>query len=297
MRVPPAWAFALCTLIWGTTWLAIKVGYEGLPAVWGASLRFLIAGLLLLPFSVTRATLPTSRRAIAVVLFVGFFLFGVDYGLIYWGEQYLPSGLTAVLFSTTPLFVVLFSAGLLRAERLGPRQLLGIVVGLGGVAMIYAHDLRVDLGRLGPVFAIAGSAAAAGISSVVVRRWGRDIEPRTLNAYAMLIGAAVLFAASRGLGEEATWPTTGRAWASLVYLALAGSVVSFLLYWELLRAWPAHRAILITLIVPVVAVLTGVAVGERLAPLQWLGSGVVLAGVGLSLRRVAPAARPTGIAK
>lgn len=284
MNVPPRFAFLACSFIWGTTWLAIKIGYEGLDPVWGASLRFFLAGLLMIPL-ITRNGLPPPRgiRQIGVVTIVGLVLFGADYGLIYWGEQYLTSGLTAILFATLPLFVAVFSAVVIPAERVTPRHIAGIVVGFAGLFLIFWDELRVGSGLVGPQLAIVLSAACAAISSVVVRRWGRDLSPMVLNGCAMFIGAVTLWVASRALGETAALPATGRAWASLLFLVVFGSIVSFLLFWGLLKVWTANRAGLIPLLTPVVAVTTGLLVGERLAPLQWLGSVVVLAGVALAL--------------
>lgn len=298
MRAPPFAAFTLCTFIWGTTWLAIKVGYGGLDAVWGASLRFFIAGLVLLAWIVARRIpLPQGPRPVAVVAFVGLVLFGVDYGLIYWGEQFIPSGLTAILFATTPLLVALMTPAIMPRERVTPRQVVGVLVSLGGLLLIFGPEFRLEGAAVGPMVAIVGAAAAAAASTLVVRRWGRDIAPSSLTAGAMLVGAAALLAASVLAREQQALPATGSAWAALLYLVVFGSVVGFLLYWDLLRLWDAHRASLITILTPVVAVATGLVVGERLTAAEWLGSGLVLAGVALSLVRApthAPVRAPAG---
>lgn len=284
MKVPPLFAFFACSFIWGTTWLAIKIGYEGLDPLWGASLRFFLAGLLMIPLIIGNGLgPPRGVRQLGVVAVVGLVLFGADYGLIYWGEQFLTSGLTAILFATLPLFMALFSAVLIPAERLTPRHVAGAVVGFGGLCLIFWDELRLGSGALGPQLAIVLSAACAALSSVVVRRWGRDLSPIVLNGTAMFIGAVALWAASLAMGETAALPLTGRAWASLLFLVLFGSIVSFLLFWGLLKVWTANRAGLIPLVTPVVAVTTGFFVGERLAALQWLGSAIVLAGVALAL--------------
>jgi drug/metabolite transporter (DMT)-like permease len=284
MRIPAPLAFVLCTLIWGTTWLAIKIGYGGLDAVWGAALRFLGASfLLILLMAFRRIPFSTSRRHVALVAFVGLVLFGLDYGLIYWGEQYLPSGLTSILFATMPLFVAFFAAIIIPSERMTLQHGMGILLGLTGLFVIFEDDLRGGFGHLGPFLAIVSSAAAAAVSGVAVRRWGRDLAPVSLNAGAMLVGGLALTAASLLLGEHPSLPATPRSWASVFYLILFGSILSFLLYWDLLKQWTAHRAGLIPIVTPVVAVLTGLFVGERLTLLQWLGSTIVLLGVAVSL--------------
>lgn len=299
MRVPPAAAFAICTVIWGTTWLAIKIGYEGLPAVWGAALRFLVASLVLIPLALGRGLrLPRRARHVALILFVGLALFGLDYGLIYWGEQFLDSGLTAILFATMPLFVGVFAAFLIPHERMTVPHVAGVLLGLAGLFLIFGPGLAAGLEGLGPSVAIVGSAAAAGVASVAVRRWGRDLAPLSLTAGGMFVGALALAVASLALGERPALPATPRSWAALLYLVAFGSILSFLLYWNLLRQWTAHRAGLIPILTPVVAVVTGFLVGERLGALQVLGALVVLAGVGLSLYPTASASpAPSAAAK
>ena len=283
-KVPPLLAFAICSFIWGTTWLAIKIGYGGLDPVWGASLRFLLASICMTPLILARgAPPPTSARHVGVVLFVGLVLFGLDYGLIYWGEQFLTSGLTAILFATMPLFVAVFGAVLIPSERLTVQHAAGVAVGFLGLLLIFGSDLRGADTALWPMVAIVVSAVAAGSSSVVVRRWGRDLSPLSLNASAMMVGGLSLAAASLLLHEQQTLPRTGAAWGSLLFLVAFGSVVSFILYWGLLRVWSHHRAGLVPIVTPVVAVTTGLLVGERLTALQWVGSAVVLLGVALSL--------------
>ena len=290
MAVPPWVAFALCTFIWGTTWLAIKIGYEGLDPLWGACLRFLLAGIVMLPFLAWGGVgWPRGRRQLGVVVAVGLLLFGLDYGLIYWGEQYLPSGLTAVLFGTLPLFVALGAPLVVPAERASLRHILGAVIGLAGLILIFRDEIAVG-GRMDAMVAIVVSAAAAASASLIVRRWGRDMSPAKLNAPAMLVGALALAAASLLAGETPNVPATTNAWWSLAYLSLFGSVVGFLLYWGLLRQWAATRVSLIIVLTPVVAVLAGLAIGERLSMWQWVGSATVLAGVAVSLYAPAPAA-------
>jgi drug/metabolite transporter (DMT)-like permease len=211
-------------------------------------------------------------------------MFAFDYGLIYWGEQFLASGLAAILFATMPLFVAFFAAILIPHERMTPTQIAGTILGFLGVVVIFLPDLRLGGNALLPSLAIVASAAAAGVTSVVVRRFAYDLKPIALNACAMLIGGVALLAASAFLGESLTFPETARAWTSLLYLVVLGSILSFFLYWNLLREWPAQRAGLIPIATPVVALITGFLLNsEVLSLLQVLGSTIVILGVALSL--------------
>lgn len=292
-RLPPGLSFAVLVLIWGTTWLAIKLGYDGLDPVWGASLRFFIAGAIFIPLVLARGKrFPTKPREILIVVYVGLAMFALDYGLLYWGEQFVSSGMTAILFGTMPLFIALFSAFTIPNERVTPRQLVGILIGLAGLALIFGDEIRLASDVAGPMVGMVAAAAAAASTSVIVRRWGQAISPDALSGGAMWVGAVTLLGASLLLGETPRLPTTGIAWGSLLYLVALGSVASFILYWRLLSVWPASRAGLVPLLTPVVAVATGLLAGERLSALQWTGSFVVLAGVALALLRRGPSPAP-----
>ena len=300
MRISPGFAFVACTFIWGTTWLAIKFGYGGLDAIWGASLRFLLSGIILLPIVLgMRIRLPHGRRQWSVAIFAGVAMFAIDYGLIYWGEQFLSSGLTAILFATMPLFVALIAVLVIPTERMTPMHAAGIALGLGGLFVIFYPDIRAGTSSIWPAVAIVLSAVAAAATSVVVRRWGRDLHPLSLNASAMLLGGIILAVVSVLLGETPGLPTTQRSWLSLLYLVAFGSILSFILYWNLLRQWPAHRAGLIPIATPVVAVVTGFFLNDEVLTLyQWLGSAVVVLGVAVSLLPAkAPAPAPAPAAK
>jgi putative membrane protein PagO len=284
MRIPAPLAFAACAFIWGTTWLAIKFGYGGLDAVWGASLRFLAAGLIMAPMAwALGQKFPKGRRQVGVVVFVGMMMFAIDYGFIYWGEQFISSGLTAILFATMPLFIGILNALVIPNEKLTRRHGAGIVVGLAGLLLVFQQELGFANASLAGMAAILLAAWAAAATSVVVRRWGRDLAPMTLNSTAMVIGGSALLVAALLLGETPSAPRTTNAWLSLAYLIGLGSIVAFLLYWDLLKKWGANRAGLIPIITPVIAVTTGTLAGEHLSTLQWVGSGIVLLGVAIAL--------------
>ncbi len=179
----------LC-LIWGSTWLAIRIGLEGAPPFLSASLRFAVAAIVLLLLAgVFRSKWPQNRTEWALVGFVGIVLFTADYGLIYWGENNgVLSGLSAILFATFPLQTALVANAFLKAERVTGQKLLGIGVGFGGVVLIF----RSQLGTAGPaqvfpMLSIVLAATCAAFATVAVKRWGHDTEPITFNAAAMAV--------------------------------------------------------------------------------------------------------------
>jgi len=281
--------FLALTLIWGTTWAAIRIGLEGIPPVTGIALRFFLAGLVLLVVARLR-----GLRLGGSVLERRFWVFNtlatfiIPYGIIYWAEQWVPSGLASVLFSTFPLWVVLFGRWILPAERPGPARLAGVVLGFLGVAVIFSEDFT-RLGgsevRLPAAALLLGAAISAG-GSVVIRRWGHELSPFSLTAVPMLLTGIVAggLAAVVERGREVEW--TPMTVGATLYLALFGSAVTFTLYFWLLARHSAVTASLVAYTAPMVAVAVGVlALSE---PLTWRflgGTALVLGGVACALAR------------
>jgi drug/metabolite transporter (DMT)-like permease len=287
-------SFALLCAIWGSTWLVIKVGYGGLGPFNVASLRFLLAGLvfvLLMP--VFKARWPRGRAEWGLVAFVGATLFALDYGLIYWGEQHIDSGLTAILFATMPLLTALGAHLYLPAERLTPRKLAGSVIAFLGVVALFADRLRLDPALALPMLAIVGSAAFGAVSTIATKRHGHALHPTALNAPAMLVGAALLALASLVAGHGYGLPSDAGTWGAVTYLVLAGSVVTFLLYFWLMKTWSATTMSFIAIFTPAIALLLGFLVLDE-RPTLWtaLGAALILGGVVLALRKPASRAAP-----
>jgi drug/metabolite transporter (DMT)-like permease len=281
---------ALLALIWGTTWAAIRISLEGFPPLTGVALRFAIASAVLVVVArVVGARLGGAGRGEwALRIAHGVLSFGVSYGVVFWAEQWVPSGLAAVIFATFSLFVVIMARAVLPDERMGPFGLVGVAVGLLGIAVIYAEDL----GRLGgPQVAFASvvllaSPIASAAANVVIKRWGKDVHPVSLNAWAMGLGSvavgglALLVEADRQI-VAAPGPVL-----ALVYMAVLGSAVTFSLYFWLLQHLPASRLSLIAYLTPVVAVAIGVGfLDEPLTPRIVIGAVLVLAGVAAAVRR------------
>lgn len=278
-------AFALLCLVWGSTWLVIKVGYGGLGPFNVAAIRFLVAGAVMAALvPLMRARWPSTREEWTLAMVVGVALFAGDYGLIYWGEQRLDSGTTAVVFAISPLTTALLAHLYLPGERATPRKLGGTLVAFLGVVALFAGSVRVDATLALPVLAIVGAAVCASIGSVATKRHGATLHAAGLNAPAMLVGGALLLLVSWATGESPRLPKDAATWEAIAYLALAGSVVTFLLYFWLLKTWAATTMSLIAVVVPLVALVLGYA-ALRETPTAWtgLGAALILAGVVLAL--------------
>jgi drug/metabolite transporter (DMT)-like permease len=280
-------AFAVLTVVWGTTWAAIRIGLDGIPPFTGVALRFVIASTLLLAairwYRIRLGGSPHERFLWGVNALLTFV---VSYGVIYWAEQWVPSSLGSVLFATFPLLVAVLAHFALPGERLGLRSAAGIVLGFGGVLVIFSEDLA----RLGGPQVFRASAVmlvspvVSAVSSVAVKRWGKGIHPLSLTAVPMGIAAAVM-AGLAGLFERHRplhW--SAATLAALVYLALVGSAVTFSLYYWLLAHVRATLVSLVAYLTPVVAVAVGILfLREPMTGRILAGSLLVLSGVALAV--------------
>ena len=281
-------AFALCCLIWGSTFLAIRIGTETVPPVWGAALRLALAAPALAAIALaTRAHWPRGA-ALRGAMWFGFFNYGVNLSLLYWGEQTVPSGIAAVFYATVPLSTALL-APLFRIEPLSRRKVTAAIAALCGVTVIFAGELSLAVPFAG-LAAIFCAATAAALSTVMLKRAPRqDTVPA--NAIAALVGLPVCVAVSVLLGEPRDLPATAAAWFPILYLVVAGSLGAYLLYTWLIKTWSVTNASYIGVVVPIVAVILGAIVKqERPAPLTFVGAAIVIAAVVYALR---PPARAT----
>ena len=300
--------FAMLCVIWGSTWLAIRIGLESTPPFFAASLRFALAVAVLIPIMLwRRSKLPSGRTEWTLVAFVGLVLYAGDYGLIYWGEgNGVPSGLSAILFSTFVLQTAIVAHVILAAEKLTPQKVAGIGLGFAGILLIFWGELSsAASGNAFPMLAIVLAATCAAVANVAAKRWGHDTDPISFTGVSMAVGAAALAAFSLGAGEPWGPPPWPSGLLAIVYLALAGSVVTFVSFWWLLKRIDVTSASYIAMVIPIVAVFLGFTVGsEVLDPLAIGGAVVTLAGIFLAVNRrlaawagrlgAAPASDPPG---
>jgi drug/metabolite transporter (DMT)-like permease len=277
--------YVMLCLIWGSTWLVIKVGYGGLGPFNVAALRFLIASIVLAPIvPLFRASWPSTRTEWTLVVWVGLVLFAADYGLIYWGEQFLDSGLTSILFALLPLVTIGFAHLYVPGDRITGRKLAGSVVAFGGIVGLFGDRVRLDPAGLGPMLAIVASTVCAAAAGVATKRHGGNLHPASLNAPAMLIGAAALGAASLAAGDGLALPLDAPTWSAIVYLAIAGSVITFLGYFTLLKSWSVTSLSFISVFTPTIALFLGfVFLDERPTISSGVGAALILGGVALAL--------------
>jgi len=276
----------LLASIWGSTWLFIKLGLEDLPPFTFAGIRFVVALFPLLLFLRLRRTpLPRGKADWWLIAVTGLLTFTVDYGLVFWGEKHISSGLTAILFSTFPLFGLVFAHFMLPSEPLRARKVAGVVLGIAGVALIFANQVHLDdrLGLAGAV-AIFVAAAAAALASVLIKSRGTHLDPTVVTVGQMAVGLVPLLAIGLAVeGNPLEFHWTPMAVIALLYLALVGSALTFVLYYRLIQVIEVTKAQLIPLFSTVVAILLGFLVlGEALSWRALVGGGMVLGGLALT---------------
>jgi drug/metabolite transporter (DMT)-like permease len=228
-------------------------------------------------------------RTHAGLLTLGVLNFVVNYGVVYWGEQYVSSGLTAVLFATYPLFVLLIAHLTIGGERITPLKALGVVLGFAGVGVIFRSDLAVDPRAAIAVPVILVSPVASALTSVGIKKWGHDLHPYTLSTLPMAYGAVTLTAIGLVFEDPRSIDWSEAAIGSLAYLALFGSVVAFVIYYQLLKVVPVSLLALVSYAFPIVAVALGwLVLDERLSGSTLVGAATVLAGIALATWRRRP---------
>jgi putative membrane protein PagO len=250
--------FLIVCLSWGTTWLGIKVAVESVPPLTSAGLRFLIAFPMFLGFALMRREsifFPAGSRWFFI--FVTLSYFTVPYYLLNYGEVHVSSGLAALLFSTMPVFILLFSAMFLR-EKIYFSQMVGIAVGFGSLYMILrSQGLQLDHAEVLGVAAILSAAVMHALCYVITKQKGANISVITYNTLPIGLSGLMLFIAGVGLEQPKFTEVTVRSWSALVYLGLVASVGGFIVYFFLLKRLSPVVLSFVFIIFPVFAVLAG----------------------------------------
>jgi drug/metabolite transporter (DMT)-like permease len=277
-----AWG-AVC-LIWGTTYLGIKVALETVPPFLLTGLRCTIAGSLLAAWLAATGRAVPGRPAWPRLAAQGFLMLTVGSGAVAWGEQYLASGLTAVLIATSPFWMVAVDSVLPGGEPVRPHQWLGVAVGFAGIVLLVWPDLsEAELGGWAVVPGIVALQVAClgwALASAFTRR--RTIPADVLGVAAMqlVFGGLVLLALATAFGEWSRLSFTVRTGAAMAYLVLVGSLVAFAAYSYALRHLPVSIVSMYTYVNPVIAVALGaLLLGEPVRASMPVAVGVVLAGI------------------
>ncbi len=286
---PPAWktvlAFSIIYFVWGSTFLAIRVGVREVPPLLLASMRFFIAGVVLFGWLRLKGTPSPSRREWVSASLLAVCIFVLDYGLLFWAEQRVPSGIAAVMLATIPLFMSLSEILFLKTQRLTFRLALALLVGIGGVAVLVSRSAtfgEAPIERAG-AGALVVAAMSWSIASALTRKLPLPASKAMSSGAQMLAGgillalAAAIFGEFRGFHIQAV---SRGAWFALAYLIVAGSIVGYTAYVWLIHHESPTKVGTYAYVNPVVAVLVGYFLGgETIGPRTLVGTFLVLVSV------------------
>lgn len=274
---------ALC-LIWGTTWQAIKISLKGLPPFTGAGFRFVVASIaLFLIIRFRRSSLKVNKKEFKLLMVVAILTYFIDYGLIYWGEKYLSAGVTAVFFATFPLFTAIFSNFVFKNENFNWIKYLGLMIGFSGITIVFLDQLLITSFNTMIILSSSGiiiAAISAALATVMIKKHLTHMNSFSLSLYQMAPGA--LFLLLFGFISE--------NWASIqlpvdvvlavLYLAIIGSAVTFVIYYHLLRHMSAISLSTIIYVTPVVALVADYLIFREVPPFRTLlGAGLIFLGI------------------
>jgi len=278
-------AYIVLCLIWGSTWGAIRLLVRDVPPIRAATLRFLLAAIILCGIALGRRRKliirPPQWRA---PIILGLAMMAVPYGLLFWAESRISSSMTAVLFSSDPLFVAVFTP-LMTHSRVPRSAVFAMLIGLGGICALFYDGLA------GSEYFLLGGGAV--MVAVVISAWASVFAKRELTEVSPVVGigiqfavsAIVLFAASSMLerGHRSDWSQPSLL--ALAFLVVFGSVLAFSLYYWLLARMHPYELATITLVTPVIAMAEGALLFREPVPLLMIGAAaVVLASVAVVMR-------------
>jgi len=278
---------SLC-LVWGSTWMAIKVGLRFLPPFTLAGIGFVISTLcLLLIAKLLHTHFPRDWSSWTFMIFLGLTMMGLAFGFQFWGEQYVSSGLAAVLFSTAPLFVAIFAHILIEEEKITKWKATGIIISFVGMLVIFRQELTSVFGwstlsSLYGALAEVGSAVTTALAVVVYKRFYAEVDRLANLLVQSIIGCGFVFILGLGWERSSSFDFTPLAIMAIIYLGLATTLPYIGYYW-LLEKNSAINVSTITFIVPILALVLGwILLGEQITGSTILGGALILTGVFLT---------------
>jgi drug/metabolite transporter (DMT)-like permease len=286
---PKAWrvllAFAIIYFVWGSTFLAIRIGVREVPPFLLAGMRFFVAGIVLYGWMRFRGTPSPTAREWSAASLLAILIFVFDYGLLFWAERRVPSGIAAVMLATIPVFMAIAEIVFLRTQRLTFRLGLALLIGLGGVAVLVGHAMNLGEAPVDTAGACALIVAAMSwsVAASLTRKLPLPASKVMSSGAQMLAGGVLLTLTAALLGEFRGFhvqAVSRGAWLALAYLIVAGSIVAFTAYVWLIHHESPTKVGTYAYVNPVVAVLLGYFLGgEALGPRTIVGTLLVLVSV------------------
>lgn len=279
--------YGLLCLIWGTTWIAIKITLSGFPPFYGAAARFVVAALFLYLYArISHAPLLFSKRYLVVIAVSSFLMYVFDYGLVYWGEQYLSAGVTAIFFAPFALFTAIWSNFIFKNEPFRWNTFAGILFGFAGIFVVFYDQLvatQFDRTVILASAAIVVGATGGALAVVIIKKYAHRENAVAITLHQMLFG--IFFLALFGILFEnpGQIDLSPKVIGAVVYLGIAGSAIAFSIYYWLLKKMSAITLSTIIYVTPIVAVVFDyVLMGERVSGGSIIGALLIFSGIAIS---------------
>lgn len=274
--------FLLICLIWGSTWLVIRIGLESLTPLLSAGVRFFLAsGFVFALMRFRKIILQTDSLSLRLYFILSLFSFVIPFGLVYWAEQFIPSGLASIVFAVMPFCVILFSKIAFPKDRITFNQIFGVILGFSGIVVIFSEHLSLDLSQqlLGILAVLVSSSMQAAIG-VTIKKYGQHLNSLSMHLVPLFFAGLIMILIAFFFENSSTWNFNLEAVSSIIYLAFFGTVVTFTTYYWLLKRMNIVILSLSAFITPIVAVILGwLVLSEDFSLQTLLGSAFVLIGI------------------
>lgn len=271
----------LC-VVWGSTWMAIRLGLDSLTPLFAVGARFVVAAVIIYAIMRVRGlAFDFQKNSVYLYIFLAVFSFYLPFAFVYWAEQYIPSGLASVLFAVYPFAAALITWVFLPGETIGAEKIIGIVLGFAGIFIIFSGDLSIDLDNhlLGMIAVVLSGVMQAGVA-VTIKKYGGHLHPLSINFVPLVIASVLFMVSSFALEDTVANVFDANGILSVLYLAVFGSVANFSIYFWLLKRINIVLLSLTAFITPITALLLGwLALDETLGRLHLIGSAFVLTAI------------------
>lgn len=274
--------FILICIIWGSTWLFIRLGLESLTPVISAGIRFSLASILVFGLmSYKKISLQADSLSIRLYFVLAFFSYIIPFGLVYWAEQFIPSGLASIIFAVMPFGVILFTRLAIPNTEIKFAQYLGVIIGFVGIVTIFSEDLTIDISNnFFGMLAVLISATMQASIAVTIKKYGSHLNPLSMNFIPLLTAGIIMIPLAFIIEDSSSWKFDSIALGSVFYLALFGTLITFTTYYWLLKRMNIVLLSLSTFITPIVAVILGwLILNEKFSSQAMIGSAMVLIGI------------------
>jgi len=274
--------YILICLIWGSTWLAIRIGLDSLTPIFSAGIRFILASLFIyILMKLNKIELQKDSLSLKLYFILALFSFTIPFGLVYWAEQFIPSGLASILFAMLPFGVIIFSLLAFENYKVTLNQLTGVFLGFAGIVIIFSENLSFHLSDyFWGTLAVLLSAFMQASIAVIIKKYGEHLNPLSMNFLPLLFSGFIMIMAAIVFENSSAWKFDYKAFGSILFLSFFGTVVTFIIYYWLLKRINIVILSLSSFITPIVAVILGwLILNESLSSYTIFGSSLVLIGI------------------